>query len=925
MSDGFASGPIRVGQPDHAQEQDVCGGCEGTALSTLQPIWNRPGLSAIAYRVGTHARFKASMLTALASANRAPLGDLKTRDDDDFSIALIDAWAGVCEVLSFYQERYANEAFIGTALERLSIGEIARLIGYRLHPGAAAEADLVFLMDDPPGAEPDVADLTIAANTRVQSQPGPEETPQVFETLAPLQARVAWNRFRPRLSRFTAPDTGDVSAWLAGQATGLALGDRILIVGDDRIANPDSLRWDFRSVVKVETFPDLDLTRVTWDRAVDPPGLKADTGHRFVHLRIRASLFGYNAPHPGLLTPAQRSALGYQNVLIAVPIGEPIPPIADWDFELPAVDAIDLDAVYKGLVEDGWVVLTSPSGVVDLYRITDVDEAARAAYGVSGKTTRLEFDTSSSLSTFEANYRGTAVYGESVELAFAPAPLYGWITGSEVELDTRADGLPAERLLMFAGRRAQAKVRGALTVTADDLITARTFSAGDRLTLLAEPTAVSETPGDYVWHLRDDDGFAGTVQASNALFEAVAAADDTEIVAEPAVLREVVPVDARHSRLVLAEALTNAYDRRHLSIHGNVARASHGEGATEILGGGDPSRPHQSIELKQNPVTQLLAPTETGIESTLTLRADGVAWQEVPHLYGSSPRARVFATSLDDEGKTTIRFGDGLQGARPPAGRDNLVADYRIGLGLAGNVRAGQLALAVDQPLGLRSVTNPRAASGGDDAETAADARRSAPIYTLTLGRLVSITDYRDFALGYPGIEKADARWVWTGETRRIVVTIAGPGGAAVPEDGPTYPALLQAYRDLGDPFVQFELLSYDPACFRLGLRIAVDPAFEDDTVLEAVETTLRTAFNFEARGFAQPVALSAIAAEAHKVSGVLAVDIDRLYRTKSPQTSAEPHARLQALPGRLSPTGKLLPAEILTLSPDPFDKLEAI
>ena len=65
----------------------------------------------------------------------------------------------------------------------------------------------------------------------------------------------------------------------------------------------------------------------------------------------------------------------------------------------------------------------------------------------------------------------------------------------------------------------------------------------------------------------------------------------------------------------------------------------------------------------------------------------------------------------------------------------------------AGNLRAGQLTLPLDRPLGLRETTNPLPATGGDDAEAAEDARRNAPIYTLTLGRVVSITDYRDFAL----------------------------------------------------------------------------------------------------------------------------------------------------------------------------------
>ena len=61
----------------------------------------------------------------------------RTRADSDFTIALCDAVATTLDVLSFYQERIANENFLRTATERRSILELARLIGYELAPGVA--------------------------------------------------------------------------------------------------------------------------------------------------------------------------------------------------------------------------------------------------------------------------------------------------------------------------------------------------------------------------------------------------------------------------------------------------------------------------------------------------------------------------------------------------------------------------------------------------------------------------------------------------------------------------------------------------------------------------------------------------------------------------------------------------------------------
>ena len=93
-----------------------CGCCEGVEPLTHAKIENPPGLAAISYRVGTHGTFKASMQAAIA---REPaLRALTTREDDDPAIALLDAWATVLDVLSFYEERIANEGFLRTATER---------------------------------------------------------------------------------------------------------------------------------------------------------------------------------------------------------------------------------------------------------------------------------------------------------------------------------------------------------------------------------------------------------------------------------------------------------------------------------------------------------------------------------------------------------------------------------------------------------------------------------------------------------------------------------------------------------------------------------------------------------------------------------------------------------------------------------------
>ena len=88
------------------------------------------------------------MLARLSAADVPALRDLTTRSGGDFTIALLDAWAAVADVLTFYQERIANEAYLRTATERRSLVELANLIGYVPRPGVAASAYLAFTLDD---------------------------------------------------------------------------------------------------------------------------------------------------------------------------------------------------------------------------------------------------------------------------------------------------------------------------------------------------------------------------------------------------------------------------------------------------------------------------------------------------------------------------------------------------------------------------------------------------------------------------------------------------------------------------------------------------------------------------------------------------------------------------------------------------------
>src|SRR5262249_48557978 len=160
------------------------------------------------------------------------------------------------------------------------------------------------------------------------------------------------------------------------------------------------------------------------------------------------------------------------------------------------------------------------------------------------------------------------------------------------------------------------------------------------------------------------------------------------------------------------ERLQHVYERVTVTIYANVAPATHGETKQEVLGSGDASQAFQQFTLKQTPLTFVSAPTASGATSTLAVRVNDIVWDEVPSLYGQGAHQQIYSARLADDGKVIVQFGDGITGARVPSGTSNMVATYRVGTGLAGLVKAGQLSLLLTRPLGVKGVTNPLAATG---------------------------------------------------------------------------------------------------------------------------------------------------------------------------------------------------------------------
>jgi hypothetical protein len=593
------------------------------------------------------------------------------------------------------------------------------------------------------------------------------------------------------------------------------------------------------------------------------------------------------------------------------------PSLPNWpDFVIRRANErlIDLDAVYPKILKDSWLVLERP-GYAELYRVEEATSASRTDFTLTAKTTRVKLDTREHLSWF--GLRDTVVFAQSEQLELAESPLPDpTVQGEKIDFDRLVPGLERGRTLIVSGKRIRARVADALSLeAADGSGQSVTLEAGDSLQVLRPPK-----DGDPVWHLLDRDGFAGTVASDDLILQP--ATEDDPVISEVASVDDgpdAIYSDRDRTTIILRDPLENVYDRATVTVNANVARATHGETVRdEVLGNGDGAVAHQRFALKRPPLTYVSAPTPSGAKSTLTVRVNGVSWQEASSLYGLEDQSQHYMVRINADGSTVVIFGDGRMGARPSSGAENVTATYRSGIGLDGLVGADTLTLLQIRPLGIRSVTNPLPTTGAADPERLEDARTNAPLTVLTLDRIVSLQDFEDFARAFAGIGKAQAVALWQGTTRLVHITVAGVDGAEVPTDSELYGNLVSAIDAQRDPVHPVEVASYEPRRFHIEASVLVDPRLVSADVLARVAGALRDAFAFAERAFGQPVTAAEVMKVMQEVEGVVAVDLDRLVPDDPPlpPESEQPVAVLRAGSAYVREDGSAAPAELLLINP---------
>jgi hypothetical protein len=302
-----------------------------------QVIFNPPGLDAIAYRVGDYTTFRHALLQSRADERELSRSDStqivnqvwRPSAKGDLALQMMEWWAYLADVLTFYNERVATQAYLRTAELPESVNRLIRLLGYRSRPGIGAVGVLAALANGPNA-------FTLPKGFQIQSKPGPGQQPQVFElesdtkvgTLvtgpptAPKGDMEADATPNPELLKLTPDSSTKIGVFLQGATSAVKKGDRILIITKDPL--PQGQKFDFQPATVAAVIYEKDarnqpITQIQFTELAS----KIDnvTNYRLLTSNQSAHVYQYTkAP----AKPIEASEVHLEGITRQIKVGDPI-------------------------------------------------------------------------------------------------------------------------------------------------------------------------------------------------------------------------------------------------------------------------------------------------------------------------------------------------------------------------------------------------------------------------------------------------------------------------------------------------------------------------------------------------------------------------------------------------------------------------
>jgi hypothetical protein len=821
-------------------------------------IFNRPALPEIDYRIGSYSSMREYLLDQLNKS--VILSDWTHRGADDPGIAILEGAALVGDVLTFYQQLYANQAFLRTADWRESVSELVQLTGYRLAPGVGGEATFALKVK---GEDK----VSVPAGFGFKAQLEDQDKPDEFESGKTITAWPHLSQFNlycpPRppvniatgLNRLELKAVGDAKDIDTLASLEINSGDRLMLVPDATMYDVTGASYSVQArseiviVKQVEQLLDRIVIHLEGELTVDRGNsVKAYLIDRTFHH------FGYNAAsllnkYNGVEIEQQptdferdiygtHSGSNYYSRLTRT--------------EIPLEQEVKDLALGSKLICQGLTSFDDDTGSSEISRSDQRFTVVKTIEEI--KTNTLKWGhTEASTSVLIINSKLIANDDIAYESADIRQMLFHETISPELTLAAPTDwhgGDFSEARLQFYGTYSQltALTQRKLMLVDDDTGQIQRVRVTDTLDDFKRALAGSDKDEqhDWMWDISLD----------------------------------VLPAFKREQFWPGTPKIT---------VYGNLIEATQGKSEKQaVLGSGDNRQTFQTFKLPRAPLTYLLDESQTPAQvPELQVYVDNILWQRVDNFFDRKQDAQVYVVREDEEGNSWIQFGDGKNGSRLPSGNNNVVALYRSGIGASGELKADSKPQATGKLKPLDKVYLPAEVVGGEQAETEVTAREAAPARLQSLDRMVSLADYEAETLAIPGVIKVRADWTAPSGTPLVRMVILTESG--------TQPALnkvrntLKTYNRCRGA-ARFPILCVAGNLHYIALQVRA--AYAANRRVEDIQSAIETAlgiqtvddegnhlglFSLAQRRFGQNVHVSQVIAAIQQVEGVQWVEVDAL------------------------------------------------
>jgi len=697
---------------------------------------NRPALPHFNYRIGTYGSIREWLLNRINQTSN--LQNWTHRAPDDPAIALLEGASILGDILTFYQETYANEAFLRTAQWRESISDLVRLLGYRLSPAVGGNATFAFEIKKD---EPVVIPVGFPLKATLEELPKPAE----FETKEEITAYPWLSRFNLYRSLNESDITPTTTEFYISYPEQLAspidlkVGDRLLVGQISASWMPDDGFFLDPEIVIVDSVREQHGQKIykikgNLKRTANISGLTAyRLGRSFHH-------FGYNSA--AKIVDTSRAVTSTATVngsttttsstiqYLTVPDSRPVSnssgsfssatvskTISDKDFPLDS-EVSDLPGKMQMILQGDFFPLRSlPSPKTLFCTVTDVKLTTLTWGGISGSVSQLRL------------YYSLDIY-----------------VGNDLSMD-----ITTALFHEVTSPRFTIKAAKTQPVTPTKGNTLNFYGTADQVKTVNGRRIMLETPAG--------DPRIVTVTKVPATFDS---ATESFPVLRPITLsEEVTYADFPNENPVT-------------TVFGNLADADEGKTLPEaVLGSGNATQVFQNFKIPKAPLTYHIVPENTPSETPeAEVYVDGRLWTKVDSFFGRGAEEQIYIVREDALGNSWAQFGDGKTGARLTNGVNNVTVIFRLGSGAYGPLKADTKVQASAKIKNLDKIGMPMVASGGSQPEDGENARNAAPGKVQSLGRIVSLKDFEAEAAAIPGVARAAAAWQLVDNIPEVVVTV---------------------------------------------------------------------------------------------------------------------------------------------------------